>query len=528
MSREIASPGTLRAIRVPLLIVALTAVAITALWLQPGARLDSKAPNTVFLVWAGLALLMLWFVLFSGSAIRWRLVVLALGFASVATGVWLMTAGYLVFDGDMVIHLRAPWVRHNEIVAAHRQAQQALPTSEVDLHGDYNWPEFRGPRRDGVVRGPRLARDWNVKPPRLLWKQPCGEGFGSMAIAGNLLVTLEQRGDSEAVVAYDTETGKERWKHEYPARFWEPLGGLGPRATPTIADGFVYSLGAKGHLVCLEAQTGAHHWTVNILENGVNLQWGMAGSPLIVDNKVIVNPGYQGADSPENKAVVAYDRVTGNQVWATPGKRAGYSSPMLATLADHRQIVLFDGGQVAGYEPASGKLLWSYPWNRTREDINVAQPIVWPDGRVFISSGYGVGCALIQVTAQSGNWEVKELWHRPNKPLRCKISSPVEYNGYLYGLDEGILACIDARDGTLKWRDGRYGHGQLLRYEDLLIILDEKGNLVLVEARPDRYHELGKVKAIRSDPRTWNVPAVANGRIYVRNEHEMACYDLRD
>lgn len=527
MSQE-QQPRLLRRIRVPFTIVILASLAIAALWLRPDSRLDSNAPNTLLIVWAALGLLGLWFILFSGAAFRWRAVVLALGVGAVAGGIWLMSAGYLVFDGDMVIHLRAPWVRHADVVAAHRQAQGSGTSAELVLSMDHDWPEFRGKNRDGVVLGPKLSRDWKAQPPRLLWKQPCGEGFGSLAIAGNLLVTMEQRGDFEAVVAYDTETGAERWKYEYPARFWEPLGGLGPRATPTIADGDVFALGAEGHLVCLDARTGKPHWQTNILEGGVNLRWGMSGSPLVVDEKVIVNPGYQGAESPENKAVVAYSRHSGQIVWATPGKRAGYSSPMLANIADHRQIVLFDGGQVAGYEIDNGKRLWSYPWSRTREDINVAQPIIWPDGRVFISSGYGTGCALIQVSRENDTWRVQEVWHRPNKPLRCKISSPVEYQGFLYGLDEGILACIDAKDGTVRWREGRYGHGQLLRYEDRLIILDEKGNLVLVEATPENFNELAKVKAIRSDPRTWNVPAVAHGRIYVRNEHEMACFDLRE
>lgn len=523
------SSRSFRVWRVPLLILAVTLIGIALLWSQPDVPLDSKAPNTLFLSFAGAMLLGVWFIFFSGAAMRWRWLVFGMGIGAIGLGIWLMKAGYLVFDGDMVLHFRTPRTGpDNEGAAASTPGGNATPLGEVTLKGEFDWPEYRGPRRDGVVLGPRLSRDWTAKPPRLLWKHPCGEGFASMAIAGNLLVTIEQRGDFEAVVGYDTQTGRERWKYEYRARFWEPLGGLGPRATPTISGDSVYSLGAEGHLVCLDARTGAHRWTVPILERNPNLTWGTAGSPLVVDDMVIVNPGHQDPGKTENRAVVAYHRETGAVVWTAPGQRAGYSSPMLVNLHDRRQIVLFDGRQVAGYDLEKGDLLWSYPWDRTREDINVAQPIVWPDGRVFISSGYGVGSALIQVSRQSNRWVVTELWRRPNKPLRCKMSSPVEYQGYIYGLDEGILSCIDAKDGAVQWREGRYGHGQLLRYEDLLIILDEKGHLVLVEATPTRFHEMGKVKAIRSDPRTWNVPALADGRIFVRNEHEMACFDLRD
>jgi outer membrane protein assembly factor BamB len=233
---------------------------------------------------------------------------------------------------------------------------------------------------------------------------------------------------------------------------------------------------------------------------------------------VVVSPGKQRAGG---HTLVAYDRATGQQVWATGSARAGYSSPMLATLADVRQILLFDGERLAGYDATSGQELWHHDWS-TNQGINVAQPVVLDGSHVFICSGYGVGCALLEITHHGGKWDARQLW-RPTT-MRCKFTSPVAYQGHLYGLDEGILLCLDAKTGKRKWRDGRYGHGQLLLSGDLLLILAETGDLALVEASPVAYRELGRIRVF--EERTWNCPAVANGKAYLRSDREMACYDL--
>jgi outer membrane protein assembly factor BamB len=196
---------------------------------------------------------------------------------------------------------------------------------------------------------------------------------------------------------------------------------------------------------------------------------------------------------------------------------------MLATLAGVRQIVLFDGEQVAGYATVDGKLLWAQKWT-TMNGINVAQPLILPGDRVFISSSYQVGCTLLQVALTADKWSVERLWPKENLNMRCKFTSPVAYNGYIYGLDDGILACLDPETGTRKWRDGRFGHGQLLLTEDLLLILSETGKLALVQATPEGFHQLGVIPVF-SD-RTWNYLALADGMAFLRNEREMACYDL--
>jgi outer membrane protein assembly factor BamB len=425
-------------------------------------------------------------------------------------------------------------------------------------NGPNDWPEYRGRKRDGVVTGPALATDWSALKP--LWRRPVGEGHSSFAVAGDLevpvpvtgagtvgllgsplglgplhaasalipggavAVTLEQRGDREAVVCYLLASGEQAWAYSYPARFSESMGGTGPRSTPTIRDHEVYALGATGKLVCLEARTGKEKWTADILENNANLKWGMSGSPLVFDDVVVVNPG---AQTPQAAGTLAaYDRKTGKRRWSSGRASAGYSSPMLATLAGKRQILLLDGEGLSGYDPADqGKELWRHPWP-VQENINVSQPVLLGEDRVLISSGYFVGSAALQIKHEGGKWTVAEVW-RNKRSMRCKFSSPVLYQGHLYGLDEGYLVCLDAKSGERKWRGGqRYGHGQLLLTNgQLLITSEDDGALALVPATPEGYRELTRVQALSR--RTWNLPALAGGLALVRNHLEMACYDLK-
>jgi outer membrane protein assembly factor BamB len=339
---------------------------------------------------------------------------------------------------------------------------------------------------------------------------------------GKVAVTLEQRGDNEAVVCFDTPTGRERWQFGYPAHFSERLGGDGPRATPTISQGDIFSLGATGMLVCLNGSTGDPKWSVNILEGNRNVIWGMAGSPLVYDEVVVVNPGAQ-TETASGKALVAYDRRTGKPVWSAGRWRAGYSSPMLAKIAGVRQILLLDGEALGGFDSKTGKELWQFKWDETLNGINVAQPLVLEDDRVFISSGYGIGCAVVQVTRSGDRWSATQVWK--NKMMRCRFSSPVVSKGYIYGLDEGFLVCLDPTTGQRKWRQGRFGHGQMLLWGDLLAILSEMGEIVFVHAKAEGYQELKRFPAL--DGKTWNYLCLAQGgMLFVRNHLEMACYRL--
>lgn len=389
--------------------------------------------------------------------------------------------------------------------------------------GPRDYPEYRNRLRDGVVNGPPLLRSLdNVRDP--IWRHKVGGGYAGLAVAGNALITVEQRGGSEAIVCYDTRNGEEVWAFSYLAAFQETLGGDGPRATPTIKGDRVYSLGATGKLVCLQALDGKLLWKADILAGNKNVSWGMSGSPLVTETLVIVNPGKQ-KDSAAGRAVLAFDRLTGKEVWHAGDHQAGYCSPMRVQLAGQEQILIFDAQGLAGYDPQGQGELWRFKWE-TQDGINVAQPLIFPENQIFISSGYGHGCALVQVKRQGDQWSAEEKWS--TKVMHSKFASPVAYQGHVYGLDEGILTCVDLATGKRAWpeKGRRYGHGQLLRQDDLLVILSEKGEIALVEAKPSGFRELGRIPALEGD-KTWNCPALADGRLYVRNHEQLACFDLR-
>ncbi|HEX8492045.1 MAG TPA: PQQ-binding-like beta-propeller repeat protein [Pyrinomonadaceae bacterium] len=379
------------------------------------------------------------------------------------------------------------------------------------------WTDFRGPRRDGIYDELAIQTIWPASGLRQLWKQPVGGGYASFVVAEGRAFTIEQRRAQEVVAAYDVETGRELWTHGWDAEFRESLGGDGPRATPTWHDGRVYALGAAGELRCLDARSGKLIWNRNILsDNGAeNIQWGMSASPLIVDDKVIMLPGGR-----QGKSVVAYNRLNGAPVWRALDDEASYTSPMLVTLAGRRQILVVTAQRLVGLAE-NGTLLWEYPWQNSSR-INVAQPIVAGPNRVFISASYGKGAALVEVNANGKGFAARTVWE--NNTMKNKFNSSVLHNGYVYGLDDGILSCVDVQTGERKWKGGRYGYGQLLLASNHLIVITESGELVLVRATPDQHAEVSKFPALEG--RTWNVPAISNNRLLVRNTTQMAAYNL--
>jgi outer membrane protein assembly factor BamB len=511
-----------RRLWIPAVVLGLSALTTAALMAWPNLERGQRAGTMVFMVVPVTVLLLtFWLLLLSGM--RWWL---RLGILAAAVGLVFLTIREVEFEGDMVPIVHYRWERRNDLLLeAHRakqpkaeRAAEPIPSPQAE-----DFPEYRNRNRDGVVVIDAAFRtDWKANPPRELWRQPCGGGYAGFAVVGPFAVTIEQRRNDEAVVCYDTATGRERWVHQYPAHFSEPLGGDGPRATPTIADGDVYSLGAKGTLKRLDGATGTVKWETNILADNDNIAWGMSGSPLVYDRFVVVNPGAQ-RESKQGQAVVAYDRDTGKVLWSAGARRAGYSSPQPATLCGLRQVLVLDGEGITGYQAETGLELWSHPW-ATYMDINVAQPVVLDGDRVFITSGYNHGCAMLKVSRDGEKWSVETLWE--NRNMRCKFTSPVLHNGYLYGMDDGMLTCVDARDGQRKWRENRFGNGQLLLAGDYLMIGDEAGKLLLVRATPDGYREVGRIPKALPDTKNWNHLTFARGRAYLRNHFEMVCYDL--
>ncbi|MCW5981226.1 MAG: PQQ-like beta-propeller repeat protein [Bryobacteraceae bacterium] len=380
------------------------------------------------------------------------------------------------------------------------------------------WTDFRGPNRDGHYREMEILTKWPEKGLQELWRQPVGGGYASFAIAGGRAFTIEQRRDQEVVAAYDMETGHEIWTNSWKASFEESMGGPGPRATPTWHDGRVYAQGAEGELRCIDAAAGKTIWSKNILrDNGAsNLQWGMAASPLVVDDKVITLPG-----GGNGKSVVAYDRLTGEPVWKALDDQQSYTSPMVATLAGRRQLLVVSAGRAMGLTAEEGKLLWEYPW-RTSYHINAAQPLVVSGNRFYISAGYGHGAAVVEIAPEGDGFSARTVWE--NTRMKNKFNGAVLHDGHVYGLDESILACVDAGSGEQKWKGGRYGYGQLLLASGHLIVITETGELALARATPERHEELARFSAIQG--KTWNNPAIAGGKLLVRNAREMACYRI--
>ena len=381
------------------------------------------------------------------------------------------------------------------------------------------WTGFRGANRDGHFDQHSITTNWPSAGLRELWRQPVGGGYASFAVAEGRLYTIEQRRENEVAAAYDAQTGFELWTQQWEGQFEEGVGGNGPRATPTYNNGRVYVQGALGEFRCLEAATGKVLWQHNIItENGGTvLAYGIAASPLIVDDKVIVLTGG------EERSIVAYDKISGKTVWRSLSDKHAYVSPMVVELAGVRQLLVMTAHRAVGLEPATGKLLWDFVW-RVQNDNVISQPVIIGSNRFLLSAGYGTGCAAVEITKeQTQTFNAKEIWR--NKLLKNKFSSSVYSQGYIYGVDEDILTCLDAATGERKWKDGRFGYGQVLLAQDHLIILSGNGELALVRATPMAFVEMARFQVLKG--KTWNPPAIADGKIFVRNAAEMACFDIK-
>jgi len=396
----------------------------------------------------------------------------------------------------------------------------AEPGDVPETSSNNYWINYRGPGLAGHYQEMDILTAWPENGLKELWRQLVGVGWGSFVVADGLAFTIEQRRDQEVVAAYDMTGGPEIRTNSWKALFEESLGGPGPRTTPTWHDGYLYALGATGEFRYLNAKDGTLVWRKNTLEenNASNLQWAMSASPLVVEDMVIVLPG-----GPGGRSVVAYHRLTGELVWSALDDVQAYTAPMIANLAGRRQLLVVSRDRAMGLTIDNGTLLWDYPW-ATDNGVNAAQPLLVGEDRFFISAGYGHGAALVKVVADGDGFRAEELW--TTNRMKNKFSSSVLYEGHVYGFDEAILACLDLETGKLKWKGGRYGYGQLLLANGHLVILSERGEVVLVKATPEGHQELARFEAI--DGKTWNVPAIAGGKLLVRNTREMACYQIAE
>jgi outer membrane protein assembly factor BamB len=418
------------------------------------------------------------------------------------------------------------------------------PVSQVDLASTTpdDFPQFLGPERSGWINGPALSRDWQTTPPRQLWKRPCGAGWSGFAAVNGFAVTLEQRGGEEWAVCYEIESGKPAWGQAIGGRHENPLGGIGPRSTPTIFEGRVYVLGATGLLQCLGGASGKMLWSDDLrkrygvadVENGqvVDEQfvmWGRAASPLIVDRLVVV-PG--GGPQGKAKNLVAFDLETGKLVWEAENKlpsgeadQIAYASPALATLAGRRQILIVNESTASGHDPENGQRLWSHPWpGHSNGNASASQAVAVGTNRVLLSKGYSGGAEVIELSPGSRDeLTVSTVWKSP-RVLQTKFTNVVIRAGHAFALSEGILECVELDSGRRRWKSGRYGHGQILGVGDLLLALSEEGELHLVELNAEKFVQHGSIQAIRG--KTWNNLCLYGKRLLVRNAEEAACFEL--
>ncbi len=397
-----------------------------------------------------------------------------------------------------------------------RMAEGAMTAEPSPGPPSPSFPQFLGPNRNGVLRGVHLSRGWDAQPPTELWRRPIGAGWAGFAVADGLAVTQEQRDGRGYVVAYDLETGAPRWSHVGGDGFRSTLAGDGPRATPTLHGGRVYAYGVDGWLRALDLESGRLVFERDVLaeNNGRAPEHGIASSPLVIDGLVVVVTG-----GPNGRSLVAHDAETGESRWAGGDDGAGYSSPMVATLAGVRQIVVFNLGGLVGHDPATGEVLWKDRWPDRPE--KVSQPVVLGEDRLFVSMGYGVGGRLVQIVRRpGGGLAANVLWE--TRRLKAKFTQVVEHEGFLYGLDEGVLVCLDPADGERRWRRGRYGHGQILLVDDLLLLQTENGEVVLIDPNPEELVELARFQAV--DGKTWATPTLVGDLLIVRSEREAACF----
>ena len=498
------------------------------------SRQADGATNAMIRVYIGSGILLLWLaawlIVFNRRPLAQRalrlLILVAVGWAvkSSIAEVW--------FDGDMRPRVRWVWSGPSKQQQTEawlsRNAPETLlnetaETSPLDITTD-DWAEYCGPGRNRIISEPLCTLDWQNQPPQELWRHPIGDAWSSCVIVDSLLLTQEQRGEQECVVCYHAATGDELWRHEDPARYQTALGAVGPRATPTVTPDAVFTLGATGILNALHPRTGQSIWQTNICTDAGSqmAEWGMSGSPLLFADLVIVDAG-----SPSGRGVAAYRQQDGELVWSSGTHPAGYTSPRLETLQGETVLLVFHGDGLEAFQPEDGTSLWFYPWtNQPR--INVAQPIC-VDDKIFISSGYDSGCVLLdpsQLRPLQDGSEIMtpvEVWKR-NRSLKLKFNEAVFHEGFVYGLDDGIMACVRLSDGKRMWKGGRYKFGHVLLWQDKLLVQAENGDVAVVETDSDKFREITRFTALND--RTWNVPVVNRGRLYVRNASELACFEL--
>ncbi len=464
-------------------------------------------------------------------------VLLMIALALLAALVGILVARWWVTPGE---------IYNKELMAELEEAP--LKTKFVTkVEDESEWPQWRGPYRDGIARSAKIVTDWtDLLAKRKLWEADVGKGYSAIVVADGRAYTMFQDGDqTEAVVCWDATSGKELWRFRYDANYKIEFGPS-PRSTPCIDGDRIYTVSGNGILHCLDttpsSDKGEKIWSVDLTDvfGGKIPRWGVAFSPLIIGDLVYVIPGGK-----DGKTVAALDKETGGTKWTSLRGDAGYSSPVAAVIGGKEQVLFMTGKGIGGLSPDEGTRYWWHNW-RTPHQVNAATPVVARD-HVFISSGYSMGCALLKI-APADNQAVQAQLVYSTRDMGNHFPSSVLYDGHVYGFDDQFLTCMNLRTAKVKWKQrmtegekpNPLGKGSLLLVTDAktldkkspayLIVLSETGELVLAKAQPEKFEQLAAIQVFDKTKRPsecWTVPTFARGRLYLRNQHRLVCLDLR-
>ena len=383
-----------------------------------------------------------------------------------------------------------------------------------------NWNQFRGPERNGHIPTQTVSIDW-TKPPKTRWSATCGLGHSSIITSGKLAITMEQDQDQEILIARSFDDGAEIWRLAEKTKWHDMLSGTGPRSTPTLHNGKIYALFSNGRLSCVDASTGNVEWSIQVTPESYEFpEWGLAISPLIWNDMIILSLGG------EKSAVKAYSINSGEQVWQSEvAGKAVYLSPEVLRLLDEDHLIVSLVGKIVSLNPKNGKTLWEKPWKIFMNNAQIVQPIAVSNDSILLAAGYGKGaeCFTIARDEESKKYRVQSSWK--SKDLKAKFSNPILKDGYLYGLSENLLVCLEAKTGKLMWRGKKYSYGRILLVDQKLLILGHSGVLSVIDATPEEFREISS-RQLLSDARCWNGPAFVNGYLLARNGEQIACFDF--